>query len=61
MSFINFVGFALCCIVVYICIWCLVDRICRCFEFCATAKSNRKLSDEIDNKLNAILEELKKG
>lgn len=46
-------GFVIGCliIVVYICLYTIIDRICRCKEHCATANSFNKYV-EAGNKLN---------
>lgn len=38
----NAVAIALLTILVYICIYSLIDRICKCVEHCATAKGFSK-------------------
>lgn len=53
----NYFMIALLCVIVYMAIYALLDRICRCFEYCARARycaeymSKSEMNEEIDKKI----------
>ena len=47
----NYLAIGIICVIVYICLFTLVDRICKCVEHCANAKSFTRTADAFANEL----------
>lgn len=59
----NYITIGIICVIVYICAFTLVDRICKCVEHCANAKSFSATTDkfraEIKNRMRDISDDKK--
>lgn len=46
MDFVFTVQLVICFVIVYFSVYAIVDRICRCVEYCARVKAHREISEE---------------
>lgn len=53
----TFIEILICILIVYICLYLLISRICKCIEHCATA---RVFSEFRESGVNVILDNLQK-
>ncbi len=45
MIFTDYMGYALILVVIYLCIYALINRVCQCIEHCATARAYSKFRE----------------
>ncbi len=45
MIFTDYVGYALILVIIYLCIYALINRVCQCIEHCATARAYSKFRE----------------
>lgn len=45
MTFADYAGYALILVVIYLCVYALINRVCQCIEHCATARAYSKFRE----------------
>lgn len=47
----NYLAIGIIAVIIYICFYSLIDRVCKCIEHCANAKSFTRTADAFANEL----------
>lgn len=45
MTFVDYAGYALNLVAIYLCVYALINRVCQCIEHCATARAYSKFRE----------------
>ena len=55
MTFADYAGYALILVVIYLCVYALINRVCQCIEHCATARAYSKFRENgVAVKMDAV-------